>query len=138
MQQEVFGPVLPVLTFRDPGELVAILMRRPAPLALYIFTRNTRKAREILLEVPSGGGVINEVVLQFINMNTPFGGVGASGMGSYHGRASFEAFSHFKTILNKPHWFELFLKFPPYRDFNLRIIRAILGRSFRSFWKKPV
>ncbi len=138
MQQEVFGPVLPVLTFRDSGELVEMLKRKPSPLALYIFTGNTRNARKILLEVPSGGGVINEVVLQFINMNTPFGGVGASGMGSYHGRASFEAFSHFKTILNKPFWFELYLKYPPYRDFNLRVIRAILGRSFRSFWKKPV
>lgn len=136
MQQEVFGPVLPVLTYTDLDDLVGTLQLKPAPLALYVFTGNTRKARKILAEVPSGGGMINEVVLQFINMNTPFGGVGASGMGSYHGKASFDAFSHLKTILHKPQWFELFLKFPPYRDFNLRIIRAVLGRSFRSFWKK--
>ncbi|MGW8316121.1 MAG: aldehyde dehydrogenase family protein, partial [Bacteroidales bacterium] len=138
MQQEVFGPVLPVLTYRDLDELIDSLKQKPAPLALYLFTGNSRKAGKILTEVPSGGGVINEVVLQFINMNTPFGGVGPSGMGSYHGKASFEAFSQFKTILNKPHWFELWLKFPPYSNFNLRFIRAILGRSFRSFWKKPV
>lgn len=137
MQQEVFGPVLPVLTFRDPDELINSLRKKPAPLALYIFTGDIRRARSILTELPSGGGVINEVVLQFINMNTPFGGVGASGIGSYHGKASFETFSQFKTILNKPHWFELWFKYPPYRAFNLRIFRAVLGRSFRSFWKRP-
>ena len=138
MKEEVFGPVLPVLTYRELDDLIISLKQGPAPLALYLFTGKPRKAAKILTEVASGGGVINEVVLQFINMNTPFGGVGASGMGTYHGRASFEAFSQRKTILNKPHWFEIWLKFPPYSEFNLRLIRAILGRSFRSFWRKPV
>jgi len=70
----------------------------------------------------------------FINMNAPFGGVGASGMGSYHGRAGFNEFSHHKTIMIKPMWFELFLKYPPHRKFYLRIYRSVLGRSFRNFW----
>ena len=79
--------------------------------------------------------MVNEVVLQFINMNTPFGGMGASGMGRYHGRTGFEAFSHYKAILAKPHWFVLFLKYPPHRDLNLRIIKVVLGRSVRNFWR---
>jgi aldehyde dehydrogenase (NAD+) len=86
-------------------------------------------------EIPSGGGMINDVVLQFINMNTHFGGLGESGMGSYHGKAGFDTFSHYKTILDKPFWFDLFLKYPPYRDFNLRIFRSVLGNSLRNFWR---
>ncbi|MCK4747118.1 MAG: aldehyde dehydrogenase family protein, partial [Bacteroidales bacterium] len=101
---------------------------------LYIFTRNVRKARKIVKELPSGGGMINDVVLLFINMNTPFGGLGESGIGSYHGKAGFEAFSHYKTILNKPTWFDLYLKYPPYRKFNLRILRSVLGKRLRNFW----
>ncbi|MCK4746286.1 MAG: aldehyde dehydrogenase family protein, partial [Bacteroidales bacterium] len=127
MQDEVFGPVMPLLTYNNLDELLGRLKKQPAPLVLYIFTGNVRKARKIVKEIPSGGGMINDTVLLFINMNTPFGGLGESGMGSYHGKAGFEAFSHYKTILNKPTWFDLYLKYPPYRKFNLRIIRSILG-----------
>jgi aldehyde dehydrogenase (NAD+) len=74
-------------------------------------------------------------VLNFINMNTPFGGLGESGMGSYHGKAGFDTFSHYKTVITKPASFDNFLKYPPYRKFNLRIFRSILGRSFRNFWR---
>jgi len=134
LQEEVFGPVMPIISFTDIDKLVDSLKREPSPLVIYIFTRNVRKAKEIAREIPSGGSMINDVVLLFINMNTPFGGLGDSGMGSYHGRAGFEAFSHHKTILNKPYWFDLFLKYPPYRDFNLRILRSVLGKSIRNFW----
>ncbi|MCK4881184.1 MAG: aldehyde dehydrogenase family protein, partial [Bacteroidales bacterium] len=134
MQEEVFGPLLPVLTYSNLEELVESLKIQPAPLVLYIFTRNIRLAKKIMKEVASGGGMINEVVMHFINMNAPFGGVGASGMGSYHGRAGFNDFSHQKTIMVKPMWFELFLKYPPHRKIYLRIYRSVLGRSFRNFW----
>jgi len=134
MQEEIFGPVLPVLTYQKLDELVAFLKLQPSPLVLYIFTRNRRLAERLMREVASGGGMINEVVMHFINMNAPFGGVGASGMGSYHGKAGFEDFSHYKTIMIKPMWFELFLKYPPHRKFYLRIYRSVLGRSFRNFW----
>jgi len=134
MQEEVFGPVMPILTYTNLELLVETLKKQPSPLALYIFSRNVKKAKTIMKEVPSGGGMINDVVLHFINMNTPFGGVGESGMGNYHGRAGFDVFSHPKTILTKPTWFDLFLKYPPYRKFNLRIVRSVLGRSFRNFW----
>ena len=110
------------------------LKKQDAPLVLYIFTRKTGLAKRILKEVASGGGMINEVVMHFINMNAPFGGVGASGMGSYHGKAGFNDFSHHKTIMHKPMWFELFLKYPPQFRIYLRIYRSIIGRSFRNFW----
>jgi aldehyde dehydrogenase (NAD+) len=134
MQEEIFGPLLPVLSYSDLDTLLESLKQQDAPLVLYVFTRNQRLAERILKEVASGGGMINEVVMHFINMNAPFGGVGASGMGSYHGRAGFDDFSHHKTIMIKPMWFELFLKYPPHRKFYMRIYRSVLGRSFRNFW----
>jgi len=134
MQEEVFGPLLPVLTYSKLEKLVESLKMQPAPLVLYIFTRKRRLAEKIMRELASGGGMINEVVMHFVNMNAPFGGVGASGMGSYHGRAGFNDFSHHKTIMVKPMWFELFLKYPPHRKIYLRIYRSVLGRSFRNFW----
>ena len=135
MKDEVFGPVMPILGYTDLDSIIAVQKRKPAPLVLYIFTGNPRRAIRLMKEIPSGGGMINEVVMQFINMNSPFGGLGDSGMGSYHGKAGFEAFSHQKTIMKKPFWFELFLKYPPYRTFNLRIIRSVMGRSLRNFWR---
>jgi aldehyde dehydrogenase (NAD+) len=135
MQEEVFGPVLPVLTYNNLDELLVTLKSKPSPLALYIFTRDIRKARKIMKEVPSGGGMINEVVMHFINMNAPFGGIGESGMGNYHGKLGFEAFSHHKTVMIKPMWFEMFLKHPPYRKIYLRLYRSVLGRSLRNFWR---
>lgn len=135
MQEEVFGPLLPILSYNNLDELLKLLKSQPAPLALYIFTRNIRRAKKIMQELPSGGGMINEVVMHFINMNAPFGGVGNSGMGHYHGKPGFDAFSHHKTVMIKPTWFEIFLKHPPHRKIYLRIYRSVLGRSFRNFWK---
>jgi aldehyde dehydrogenase (NAD+) len=135
MQDEVFGPVMPILSYIDLQEVTEMLKRQPAPLVLYIFSGNVREARRLMKEIPSGGGMINDVVMHFINMNSPFGGLGESGMGNYHGKAGFEAFSHYKTILNKPSWFDLYLKYPPYTNLNLRIIRAVLGKSVRNFWR---
>ncbi len=134
MQEEIFGPVLPVLTYNKLDQLVESLKLQPAPLVLYLFTRNRRLAEKIMRQIASGGGMINEVVMHFINMNAPFGGVGASGMGSYHGKAGFNDFSHHKTLMIKPMWFELFMKYPPHHKFYLRIYRSVLGRSFRNFW----
>jgi aldehyde dehydrogenase (NAD+) len=134
MQEEVFGPVLPILSYRDLDALVETLKTQDAPLALYIFSKNTRKARQIMKQVPSGGGMINEVITHFINMNAPFGGLGESGFGNYHGKAGFEAFCHHKTVMIKPTWFEVFLKYPPHYQINYRIYRSLLGRRIRNFW----
>ena len=135
MQEEIFGPLLPVLSYSNLEDLVESLKLQEAPLVLYIFTRKRRLAEKIMKEVASGGGMINEVVMHFINMNAPFGGVGASGMGNYHGRAGFIDFSHHKTIMIKPMWFELFLKYPPHRKIYLRIYRSVLGKSIRNFFR---
>ena len=134
MKEEIFGPLLPVLSYENLDELVESLKTKDAPLVLYIFTRKRRLAVRIMREVASGGGMINEVVMHFINMNAPFGGVGASGMGSYHGKAGYNDFSHHKTMMIKPMWFELFLKYPPHHKFYLRIYRAVLGKRFRNLW----
>jgi len=135
MQEEIFGPLLPVLSYSNLEELVESLKLQEAPLVLYIFTRKRRLAERIMKEVASGGGMINEVVMHFSNMNAPFGGVGASGMGSYHGKVGFNDFSHHKTIMIKPMWFELFLKYPPHRKIYLRIYRSVLGKSIRNFFR---
>ena len=135
MKEEIFGPVLPVLSYSKLEDVVEALKLQDSPLVLYIFTRNIRLAKRILKELASGGGMINEVVMHFVNMNAPFGGVGASGMGNYHGRAGFIDFSHHKTIMIKPMWFELFLKYPPHRKIYLRIYRSVLGKSIRNFFR---
>jgi aldehyde dehydrogenase (NAD+) len=101
---------------------------------LYLFSGNVRHAKRLAREIPSGGAMINETILQFINMSSAFGGVGESGMGNYHGKAGFKAFSQQKTIMHKPNWFELFLKYPPHKDYHLKIFRSVLGRSFRNLW----
>jgi aldehyde dehydrogenase (NAD+) len=135
MQEEVFGPVLPLLSYENLESLLESLKRQPSPLMLYIFTGNVKLAKRILREVASGGGMINDVVLQFINMDSAFGGVGESGMGACHGKAGFDAFSQHKIIMHKPNWFELFLKYSPYGDMHLRLFRSVLGKSFRNFWR---
>ena len=126
MQEEIFGPVMPFLVYKDLEELLAQLKQQPSPLALYIFTRNTRRAAAIQRAFRSGGGMVNDTVVHFVNHNAPFGGIGESGMGAYHGRTGFECFTHRKSVLFKPTWFELPVKYPPYTKFKLRVIRAFL------------
>jgi len=115
MQEEIFGPVLPVLAYTDVEEVVREIARRPKPLALYLFT-NDRKLRDRITEdVPAGGVCINDTLRHLSNPHLPFGGVGESGMGSYHGRKSFETFSHFKSIMERGMTPDLPLAYPPYR-----------------------
>ncbi len=135
MQEEIFGPLMALISYSDLDRLVEKLKQEASPLMLYLFTRDMRKAKKLAREIPSGGAMINDVILEFINMDTPFGGVGESGMGSYHGKAGFEAFSQQKTVMHKYNWFEMFLKYPPYRSINLRIYRSVIGKSFRNLWR---
>ncbi|MEX0608838.1 MAG: aldehyde dehydrogenase [Balneolaceae bacterium] len=125
MQEEIFGPILPVLTFKDLPEAVDIVNSRPKPMALYLFTKN-RKAEQMVLENCSfGGGAINDVILQIVNHKLPFGGVGKSGMGAYHGHKSFEIFSHYKSIVKKSFWFDFPVRYPPYKS-KLKWIKRII------------
>jgi aldehyde dehydrogenase (NAD+) len=115
LQEEIFGPVLPVLEFDHLAETVAQLQASPAPLAVYLFTQDRALEQKILTDVRSGGVCVNDVISQMIGTNLPFGGLGESGFGNYHGRAGFDAFSHQRSVLRRGTWIDLPFRYPPQR-----------------------
>ena len=115
MQEEIFGPILPVIEYNDLSEAVAFVNARPRPLALYFFSRDKGKQDRVLRETLSGGVGINDTIIQITSPYLPFGGSGASGMGSYHGKASFDTFTHYKSVLKQTFLFDLTLRYLPYR-----------------------
>ena len=125
MQDEIFGPILPIISYTDLDWAIQQVKERPKPLALYVFTESTQSKNKILNEISFGGGAINETLVHLGNHNLPFGGVGSSGTGNYHGKFGFDCFSHKKAIHDKPTWFEPGLKYPPYTDFKLNILKKI-------------
>jgi aldehyde dehydrogenase (NAD+) len=124
MQEEIFGPVLPLFTFETDEELHAMLDKHPNPLAFYVFGQ--KGAKQLLHQRSFGGGIHNHVLMHLANPQLPFGGTGMSGMGRYHGAYSFQCFSHFKAIMRYPTWFELPILYPPYKN-NLRWVRRLIG-----------
>lgn len=124
MEDEIFGPILPVLAYDTLDEALAVARERPHPLACYVFTRNPKVERRVLDEVAFGGGCVNNALIHLANPNLPFGGVGTSGMGAYHGQDSFDTFSHRKAIVKTPFRMDLKLKYPPYRASALKMIRS--------------
>jgi aldehyde dehydrogenase (NAD+) len=129
MQEEIFGPLLPVLEYEDLEEAIALVNARPKPLALYFFSRHPERQARILAETSSGGVCINDTVMQVGVAGLPFGGVGDSGMGSYHGKATFDTFSHFKSVLRKGLWLDLRWRYAPYTAAGLKQIRRIVTGS---------
>ena len=127
MADEIFGPVLPVLAYDDINEVISFIKSRPKPLALYLFSESSQLRKQVLKEISFGGGGINEVLMHFSNDNLPFGGVGNSGMGSYHGEAGFKSFTHYKSILQKNTLFEFPLKYYPYKKWKVSIIKRLVG-----------
>ncbi|MFK7970764.1 MAG: aldehyde dehydrogenase [Bacteroidia bacterium] len=123
MQDEIFGPVLPVLTFTDLDEAIRTVNARPKPLALYIFSEKHRIQNKVLAETSSGGSCVNDTVSHMANPDMPFGGVGTSGLGSYHGKAGFDAFSNLKAVTRRGSWLDIPLRYPPYAG-KLGWIRA--------------
>jgi aldehyde dehydrogenase (NAD+) len=126
MQDEIFGPILPIITFKTMEEAVAIIKQHKNPLAMYVFTKNSAKEKHWLNAVAFGGGCVNNASYQLTNHNLPFGGRGTSGMGNYHGKYSFDTFSHKKSIMKTYTWLDLFLKYPPFTGrlgFFKKIIR---------------
>ncbi len=115
MQEEIFGPVLPVLTYKDIGEVYTLLASKAKPLALYIFSEDKKTIREVTNRCRYGGGCINDCVVHLANSDLEFGGVGESGMGSYHGKAGFDAFSHQKSTMDKKTWIDLPMRYQPYK-----------------------
>ncbi|AQT78115.1 aldehyde dehydrogenase family protein [Mycolicibacterium litorale] len=126
MSEEIFGPILPILSVDSPEDAVAFVNARPKPLALYVFTANQQAARDLVDRIPSGGAVINHVAVHCLVPQLPFGGVGASGMGAYHGRWGFEALSHRRAVLAKPTKFDLSLMYPPYTDRAIKLMRKVM------------
>jgi aldehyde dehydrogenase (NAD+) len=126
MREEIFGPLLPILEFEDLREATAKIRQHPRPLALYLFTTNSRHEREITHNVSFGGGCINDTVVHLATSQLPFGGVGESGMGGYHGKAGFDTFSHRKSILKKSNWLDIPLRYPPYKN-RLALLKKLMG-----------
>ncbi len=126
MQEEIFGPLLPVLAFDDLDTVLDQLKKMPKPLSCYVYGRNHQRIEKILRSISFGSGAVNDSVMQFANSHLPFGGVGSSGMGKYHGYAGFATFSHFKSILRKPFRLEPLIKYPPYREWKMKIMRLLL------------
>ena len=125
MQEEIFGPILPVLTYRSLDEAIARIQARPKPLALYLFTRDAATEKRVLGEVSFGGGCINDTVLHLATSHMPFGGVGESGMGGYHGKYSFDTFSHQKSVLKRLARPDVALRYAPYGQ-KLRQLKRLM------------
>ena len=125
MQEEIFGPILPILTYKKESEIAAVISRFEKPLALYVFSENPGFQKRIIQNYSFGGGCVNDTIIHFANKRLPFGGVGHSGIGAYHGNLSFDTFSHQKSIVKKANWLDLPLRYAPYQD-KLATIRKIL------------
>ncbi|MBR5537911.1 MAG: aldehyde dehydrogenase [Clostridia bacterium] len=126
MQAEIFGPVLPVLTFDDLKDIPTLLANREKPLALYLFTQSRAAVDFITTRCQYGGGCVNDAVIHLATSEMGFGGVGESGMGCYHGKAGFDAFSHRKSMVDKKTWMDLPMRYQPYRAFHEKLLRFFL------------
>lgn len=126
MGEEIFGPVLPILTFRHLDDCLEQINARPHPLALYLFSSDRKTIRRVTRECQFGGGCVNDVVIHLATTQMAFGGVGASGMGGYHGRAGFNTFSHTKSIVDKKTWLDLPMRYQPYKGLHEKLLRFFL------------
>ena len=126
MQEEIFGPVMPVIVYDDIDEAVQYVNSHDKPLAFYIFTKSQKLAHRLLSVCSFGGGCINDVVIHLATSNMGFGGVGESGMGSYHGKCGFDTFSHKKSIVDKKRIIDLPMRYQPYTKLYTKMIRMFL------------
>ena len=129
MTDEIFGPILPILEYEDLSEAIAFIQSRPKPLALYFFSTNRDNQTRVIQEISFGGGCINDTISHIIYPALPFGGVGESGMGSYHGKAGFDTFSHRKSIMHKLPFLDLPLRFPPFNN-KLNLLKWVASNLF--------
>ena len=122
MQQEIFGPVLPVIKINNVDEAVQFVNEREKPLALYVFAQDKAVVEQVLSRTTAGGVTVNHTILHLSNGELPFGGVGESGMGGYHGKWGFDTFSHLKPVLNKPTWIDPPITYPPFSDWKRKLL----------------
>ena len=125
MKDEIFGPILPIIAYDDLDEVLGIIKHKPKPLACYIFSRNKDFQRKVISTLSFGGGCINDTVIHVLNEHLPFGGVGSSGMGNYHGKYSFDTFTHEKSLLISGSM-DLPFRYPPYTDKKGNIVKKVL------------
>lgn len=126
MQEEIFGPILPVLTYRDFNEAISFVRQRPKPLALYLFSKNKAVVQRVQQELSYGGGCINDTLVHLSTPYLPFGGVGESGMGAYHGKAGFDTFTHYKSIVKKGTRLDIAFRYRPYTEHSEQMLRKVL------------
>jgi len=126
MKDEIFGPILPIISFENLEDVITKIKERGKPLSLYVYSKNKIIIKKILNEISFGGGAINESLVHLSNPNLPFGGVGASGIGSYHSKAGFDTFTHYKSILHKSFLFEPSVKYLPFTKLKKKILKFLL------------
>jgi len=127
MSEEIFGPVLPIITINNLDEAFNFIQQRPHPLALYIFTKNQAEEDHFINGLLFGGGCVNDVIVHLSNPNLPFGGIGPSGMGEYHGKSTYETFSHKKSIVKSATWIDMPLRYPPYTEKTDKMLRFFMN-----------
>lgn len=127
MQEEIFGPILPIMTYQNIYKVFEQIKEHPKPLAAYLFTNNSAEKDAFLEQLSFGGGCINDTIMHLVNSESPFGGVGDSGIGSYHGKYGFEAFSHQKSVIKRATWGETSLKYPPYSEDKLKWAKRLIN-----------
>jgi aldehyde dehydrogenase (NAD+) len=126
MQDEIFGPILPIITYKTKEEALALIHKNPNPLAFYVFTENKMDEDYWLTNVPSGGACVNNATMHITNHELPFGGRGFSGTGEYHGKSSFDTFTHKKSVLKTPTWIDPSFKYPPYKG-KAWLLKRLIG-----------
>lgn len=126
MQEEIFGPILPMITYEDIGECIDYIAKQPKPLALYLFTKDSEVEKQVLNKCSFGGGCINDTIIHLATSNMGFGGVGDSGMGSYHGKKSFDTFTHYRSIVKKANWLDIPIRYRPYSKKRDKFMRFFL------------
>lgn len=126
MQDEIFGPLLPVIAFNTLDEAAARIRERPKPLALYLFTTSGESKKYVVNRISYGGGCINDTIVHLASSHMPFGGVGASGIGAYHGENSFTTFSHKKSVLEKKNWLDMSVRYSPHSKRDMKLLKKLM------------
>ena len=126
MQEEIFGPLLPILTFRDLEEAVSQIESRPHPLALYLFSSDKKAIRYVTSRCRYGGGCVNDTIIHLATSQMGFGGFGESGMGAYHGKIGFDTFTHYKSMVDKKTFLDLPMRYQPYTKLYEKMVRMFL------------
>ena len=127
MQEEIFGPIIPIIIYKNKSEIFEIIYKNKNPLALYLFTDNNSFEKEIIEKVSFGGGCVNDTIIHCTSEGLPFGGIGMSGLGNYHGKASFDAFSHKKSVVKSKKFADISMKYPPFNEKKLKLIKKVFN-----------